>query len=255
MKKDVLLLASDFINDELIDKYYRLQNSFKGDTILLLHKEDEKNSIIPNKINYRIFTIDILNKLQYEPICDTIIPGSNHFSLLWFYLNHPQYKYYWNIESDVEFSGDWRILFDIFLGIEADFISTHVMKYIEDPNWYWWRSLKCQEVIPLEDRIRSFNPIYRISNNALSFLHSFLQKGNSGHHEVLIPSVLYNSKYKILDFGGSGNFVPAGFEEKFYLSKQSKFNIDSTMRFKPIFNKDVISQFQNKLIHPLKLNI
>lgn len=255
MKKDIAILVSDFINDELISKYLRIQDSFEGDTVLLLHKEDRKKRSLPSNINYCLFSIDMLNQLQYEPICDTIIPGSNHFALLWFYLRNPQYMYYWNIEDDVDFTGDWTILFKEFSQIEADFISSHIMNYREDPYWYWWKSLECRPEIPLGERFRSFNPIYRISNHALYFLNSLLKNGNKGHHEVLIPSILYYYKYKIIDFGGEGEFVPIGFENRFYLSASGNHSVSGgTMRFRPSFNNNIVNEIQNKLIHPLKLN-
>lgn len=252
---NIAILVSDFINDELICKYQRIQSRFEGDTVLLLHDENRRKWNLPNNVNCCLFSLTMLNKLQYQPICDTIIPGSNHFALLWFYLENPEYMYYWNIEDDVDFTGDWAILFDEFACIKADFISSHIMNYQEDPYWYWWKSLECNIEIPLEERIRSFNPIYRISSHALSFLNSFLKSGNRGHHEVLIPSILYHFKYKIIDFGGEGRFVPTGFEDKFYLSTYFDHNISGgSMRFRPLFNKVIINELSNKLVHPLKLN-
>lgn len=68
------------------------------------------------------------------------------------------------------------------------------MGYAEDKEWFWWNSYQGKTMnIPLRERLRSFNPIYRISEKALNFLDEFLKAQNCGHHEVLIPSSLFHS--------------------------------------------------------------
>lgn len=255
---NIILLVSHGLTDSLFDKFYKIQRTFENyaDVRLLLHWDEENGPLnLPNDIDYVKFTIDDLNTLHYEPIAETIVPGSNHFALLWFYLQHPEYQYYWNIEYDVEFTGDWKVLFDAFRENHADFISTHLKEFREDVYWYWWNSYHGTTMnIPMEERIRSFNPIYRISSGALSFLDNVLKEENSGHHEVLIPSVLHHSGFKILDFGGKGKFVPSGYEERFYLSNATtdiRFPY-GTMIHKTDMDKMQIHLLKDKLVHPIK---
>ena len=256
--KDVLLLVSHQFTDDLEVKFHRIKQSFAayGDVKLLLHWEEDNGQLeLPNDIDCVKFTTDDLNTLHYEPIAETIVPGSNHFALLWFYLQHPEYRYYWNIEYDVEFTGDWKVLFDAYGECDADFIATHLKWYKEDVYWYWWNSYHGTTFeVPYAKRIRSFNPIYRISGAALSFLDGFLKAGNYGHHEVLIPIALYHHGYSIQDFGGKGNFVPQGHEERFYLSNDTtdvRFPY-GTMLHKPSF-ENILEHFPpNKLVHPVK---
>lgn len=255
--KDVVVIVAHEMHESINEKYFRIQEEFGkyGDVIFLLNHEDESKVFFPKGMNYCIFTTEMLNELQYEPIEETITPGSNHFILLWFYLNHPEYRYYWNIEYDVEFSGNWSVLFDSFSNIKADFVSSHIMRYAEEKDWYWWNSYQGKTMrIPLEKRLRSFNPIYRISTKALTFLDTFLKAGNIGHHEVLIPSSLYHSRFTIIDFGGNGNFILPEYKNKFYLSTDlfCEHYPGGTMRCSPNFHNIESYHIVNKLFHPLK---
>lgn len=252
MKKNVVLLVSHFTNDKLFEKYYKIRDCFDGDCVLLVHDVNKKE--IPIDINSEVFTTRMLNELQYKPIRQTIIPGSNHFSVLWFYLKHIGYKHYWNIEYDVDFSGDWDLLFSDFSNNYVDFISSHILDYTDCPDWDWWDSFVCcDNNIPKKKRLRSFNPIYRISNDALNFLDIYLKEGNKGHHEVLIPTVLNYYQYKIIDFGGLGKFVPDGYKNKYYSNELIYGSYMSTMNYRPIFDQSIINQIRDKLIHPIKI--
>jgi hypothetical protein len=90
--------------------------------------------------------------------------------------------------------------------------------------------------------VKSFNPIYRISHSALSFIHKSLLNQWCGHHEVLLPTLLYHNHYSMMDFGGRGQFIPSGFKNKFYTS--------DTLRWRPVFEK--AGDKKNKLYHPVK---
>ena len=76
----------------------------------------------------------------------------------------------------MRFSGDWGNLFSCVEDLTADFISSHMQRAPLVPNWPWWDTLAHPyKVIPFEERIRSFNPIYRISNEALKLINKVLQ--------------------------------------------------------------------------------
>jgi hypothetical protein len=52
----------------------------------------------------------------------------------------------------------------------------------------------------------------------------------------------------IIDFGGKGEFVIPGNEEKFYLSHG--YN-DGSMRYRPVYSEGEVQEI-NKLYHPVK---
>jgi len=129
-------------------------------------------------------------------------------------MDNLHYDYFWMIEDDVCFSGSWDTLFKAYQDDTSDFISTGVYKFEEKPDWYWWFSLKTNNLqIHEKSRIKSFNPIYRLSKRALELINRSLKNGWSGHHEVLIPTLLYNNGFSITDMGGGGSFAPLRFKK------------------------------------------
>ncbi|MES2006380.1 MAG: hypothetical protein V4450_17815 [Bacteroidota bacterium] len=160
-----------------------------------------------------------------------------------FFSKHGEYGYYWYIEYDVFFTGDWKIFLDFFKDVNKDFLSCDIRLYENTSTWPWWQTLKHPEKkIALANRLRSFNPIYRLSAAALFFIQQQLYNKWSGHHEVLLPTLLYHNNFSLSDFGGDGEFVDKGAENKFY-SKE-------TFRWRPAFNK--AGGLKNKLYHPVK---
>ena len=258
-KSKVILLATHQINYFIISQYYSIQKGIDYDTdlFLLLESDERSKPLIPSNIMYYLFSKETLKSLRYTPILETIIPGSNHFPVFQFFKDHPYYTYYWNIEYDVYFHGNWDVFFKKFESTNADFISSHVEAYNSRPDWGWWSSLSLKTVsIEMTNWIKSFNPIYRISNTALRSLDALLRAGNSGHHEVLIATLLSNAGFLLMDFGGCGVFTPESIKNMFY---QSYSGIDdfysySTMRYRPVFRPEYLQKIveDNRLYHPVK---
>lgn len=248
--KQALIIVGHKFDANILAMHRLLSKSFHeyGDVYLILNRNNinMKPSVNRNIIN---ITFKETLSLGYTPIQDTIVPGSNHFILLWFYRRFPYYKYYWSIEYDVAFSGNWERLFALCESRYAHFLSTHIKHYIEDPYWYWWEYLYGNmSQIGIYDRLRSFNPIYRISNEALSLIDKTLLAGSYGHHEVLIPTLLYSKNFSIEDFGGTGCFTPKSFINKIYIQDE----YGGTMRFRPSFRREDTFLYKNKLYHPVK---
>ncbi len=242
--KQAILFLSDKSSQSIINNFKSISiiGNNETDVFFLYH---QKTPNIPNAItslkHYYTFTSNILHELDYKPLKESLLPGSNHFPLLKFYLEHPQYDYYWMIEDDVYFTGNWEVLFKTYQNHSVDFISTHVEKYSESPQWYWWYTLKIHnENISNTNKIHSFNPIYRLSNRALKCIDKALKSGWSGHHEVLIPTLLHCSGYTIIDMGGNGSFVIKGFKKQFYDT--------TTMSHLPI----KLGKKDNYIYHPVK---
>lgn len=108
MNKTVFLFATHKLTDFVLEQYYRLKLATKNIGVLYLLIEDGELQQIPVDVKYYSFSVDTLNELNYEPIEESIIPGSNHFPVLQFYKEHPEFLYYWNIEYDVYFNGKWE---------------------------------------------------------------------------------------------------------------------------------------------------
>ncbi len=252
--RQAFLILSDKSTDELVNFYetIRTSTSSLGKCFLLSHQKGNATQTRLDHINAFTFTDHIITQSDYFPLGFSLVPGNNQFPLIRFFLQHPDYDYYWCIEDDVTYSGIWKDFFILFSDIEGDFISSHVHSSMHDPNWYWWKALAHPyQVIPFEKRIRSFNPIYRISKQAIAFIHDALQSGWCGHHEVLFATLLYHAGFDIIDFGGAGEFVLPGFENQHYIDN-SVGTQDGTMRWRPVFDK--IGTEKNKLYHPVKMH-
>lgn len=253
-KQVVLLMAHYGCNMAAIEqKYIRLRTELSSEQydVVLLFNVNDKSLLeeTPCVDKICIYDLQDINALQYEPICPNLLPGSCHFPVLRFFLDHPTYTYYWFIEYDVEFTGTWDILMDAYFANNADFIASHLRYYLEDTKWEWWT--RDNDVgFPLEECLKAFHPICRYSNMALTHIHHYQSAGHSAHSELLIPTCLYHAGYRLLDMGGCGSFVEKGYENRFYVCNEHV----NTMRYRPCFSKVIPVGGQQRaiLFHPVK---
>ena len=244
MKQAVLYLTNKS-NEWTLSSFHALDQSLQGkaDVYFAYHQQGDVLPVsLQNIENLFVFTSDVLNELGYTPIeKGKLVPGSNHFPLLKFFKENQCYDYYWLVEDDVRFSGEWKDFFGSFASCTSDFLSSVIETKAENPNWYWWTSLKAgNEVITEEKLLKSFNPIYRLSSQALACIDAHLRIGWMGHYEVLLPTLLYNKGFLLEDFGGEGTFVRPENNAKFY--------DDTSMRIAPVLPDDR----KNYLFHPVK---
>lgn len=246
--KQVILILASYFSKDLKKKYDAIAKATFGycDVKILFHKKDQLLHPKLMEMEVEVFTDEILHDAGYTPIRNAIVPGSNHFPLLQFYLKNPDYAYYWCIEDDVNFSGNWNDFFGAFSGeLKYDFISSHIRSYAEHPIWHWWQTLETPgKTILKEQLMLSFNPVYRISNGALSFIDKCLRtEGWKGHHEVLFPTLLKDGGYQIADFGREGSpSIP-----------RFSFCTLRSMRWKPVYF--VTGNQKDLLYHPVKAKI
>lgn len=201
------------------------------------------------------FDADTFSRTYHTFMGDSIVPGNAHYVVLDFWRRNPTFDHYWFIEYDVRFSGNWSEFFDYFRNNPADFLSAHVCRHRPGCTWHWWGHLTHpSEYISLSERLRSFNPVFRISNRALSVIDSCHRDGWTGHHEVLLPTLLHANNCVIEDFGGRGEFVPPDRRDKFYhpnrLFHRKLDWATGTHRFIP--PKAFMGIRRNTIHHPVK---
>lgn len=256
--KVVVLFFCHIINNYTISAYEKLRRELGEEYCFywLFQKDNESREtpLMLDGINLFEFDMSCLNSLGYREV--TNLYGNDHYVIEFFYREHPEYEYYWVVEYDVLFSGDWKILMNSFTDSRTDFISAHIEKrnpYNEE--WCWWNSMKYSPRYEsaCKVRVKSFNPICRFSNQALCFLNEFLgDKQNTGFYEVLVSTVLYNAGYRLEDFGGTGFFVSEANANRFYVQGLGVNN--GTSRWRPSFSLTEICALstRNKLFHPVK---
>ncbi|MDD4637480.1 MAG: DUF3405 domain-containing protein [Bacteroidales bacterium] len=258
--KIVILYTTHFVDSFTLSQYRKLkeETSDHADVVFLV-QTDMLEEDIPDDIVYYPFSLECLNELGYKPISESIVPGSAHFSFLQFYKDYPNYEYYWNVEYDVVFSGNWHTFFDAFSDIDTDYIASHIHSYAEksaeeNSLWPWWKTFCLVDIdLKQEEYLKAFNPVYRLSNRAIAMLDKVQSAGNMGHHEVMIPTMVHYNKFSIGEMGGSGRFVLPGFQGLFYTdSLEEVCYRPSTMRFRPVYSNRQEITLSNKLYHPVK---
>ncbi|HPK22230.1 MAG TPA: glycosyltransferase [Smithella sp.] len=205
------------------------------------------------KLSPYLYSDQCLCDLGYPVIGKKMIPGHAHFPLFKFYLDHPDFDYYWFIEYDVRFTGPWRSFFESFLVHDADFLTSHIRSYAEERSWPWWALKHPRQHIPLDKRLRSFNPLYRISRAALSFLHDAFRNGWCGHHEVALPTLLHQKGFTVREISGRGKYTIPGMENRFYAMSAPNVKGDlsgTSMKYRPSSWR--CGREENKLYHPVK---
>lgn len=231
---------SDLYVQEMIEKLTGITDE-NTDFYVLFHLTTS-HGVIPDELqsyasHIYTFTSDILYDMGYMPLGDNLIPGSCHFPILKFYLSHSSYDYYWFIEDDVCFTGDWRILLNAFSTDDTDLISCYVKSYQDDPKWVWWESLYSSDAqVSREEYTSSFNPICRLSGNMLEGIHKALLSGWRGHSEAVMATVARHFHFSIKDMDKSMN----------------KFYNEQTHSYIPLHIQDIKA---DTIYHPVKRKI
>jgi len=249
MKEEVLLITHKK-NETILSGLKKLRDNLGLNRKLKVLSQDIKLNI--SGVNEYTFSLDDLTRLGYPMMGNSIVPGNVHFILLMYYNSQVlKSDYYWVMEYDVRYNGSWSDFFDYFAESEADLISSYVRTYSAEPNFHWWNLNHPTKEIQLEHRVRSFNPIYRISARALDFLDKELKDGWCGHHEVILPTLVdQNDRLQLTDFNADNKF--SGKKKSFYTSStDSNGKITSgTMRYIPATNSAGLRP--GKLYHPVK---
>lgn len=257
--KQLISFLTNKDGDEVLNHFGNLHAEVGnlGETKMFFHHENSDQIKAEVQLhNPYFFTSDIFTELGYNPLINSSLDGSSYFPLLKYFREHPNYDYYWYIEDDVYCLMGWDNFFKIFLteNIDCDFLTSHIRDHNQEPDWCWWKSLTFKSSIISDDvKIRSFNPLFRISRNALCFIDQCLSIGWQGHFEVLLPTLLKINGFSIAEFGGVGKYVLPGCENRFYTSTDICRNGsigNGSMRFRPVISK---AEMRLPLIyHPVK---
>lgn len=247
--KQVLLLMTNRCDLSTVDKMESLMSATNIYTDFFILYNATSNALPkalePYKEHIYSFTSDILYTLGYMPLGDSLVYGNCHFPVLKFFLSHQEYDFFWTIEDDVIFTGDWNTLFDHYKEDQTDFISAFIRTIGEDPQWGWWNSLYTNsEPIDTGTVVAAFNPIYRMSNRALQCLHKTLLRGWRGHAEVIVSTIMSCNRLSIKDMGGTGRFVSKGEKDLFYTHDSHSYQALKIQPFRP-----------NTIYHPIKQKI
>ena len=211
---------------------------------------------VPSKYSEEAYLFDYA-QLRLEASCvigQDLLPGNVHLVALDFFSHHRDFEYYWFIEYDVVFSGNWATLFAGVLDDPADLLAAHVRSLAEEPRWPWWSTLHFPDTaLPQPLWLRAFFPVYRISRGGLRAVSERVKLGWSGHFEALIPCAIASATLSISDLGGSGTRTPAERRHLFYSSFSSNAGESlnaGTLRHRPAHIFPLLRS--NTIYHPIK---
>jgi hypothetical protein len=200
------------------------------------------------------FDYDQLRFGAEKVIGHELLPGNVHLVALDFFRKHESFDYYWFIEYDVVFTGNWATLFRAVENDPSDLLAAHVRNIAEEPAWPWWKTLDFPgDEVPQSRWLRAFFPVYRISKAGMRAVGKHVELGWSGHFEGLVPCAIEAESLSISDLGGNGSRVPRDRRDRFY----SSFSSDSgrslnagTLRHRPVHYLPRLRK--NTIYHPVK---
>jgi hypothetical protein len=150
-----------------------------------------------------------------------------HFRMLVFYLNHPNFDYYWFVDDDIDFTGNIQAFLDNYNSQNVDFLVIQAFKkenYINYPkisvinnrmngshgHWLEWCPGPGDKFQNQSIHIGSFFPIVRFSKSALQYLWDLHNQGFYGYSEGFVPTTLASNNFNVCSMMDEFNnfFVP-----------------------------------------------
>ena len=263
--QSVVLILNHAKDRHLLELYAELEHACGRDRdVVLLSDRSRKNLSFARKPAAAAevkFELADLVALNYSGKQQIALPGKTQRNLklgnadlpvLLFYRQRNHYKHYWVIEYDVRYSGSWRHFLAAFDSSDADLLGTSLTGYPECPTWSHWKSLDIPSTnFRVEDGLRGFFPVYRLSNDALACLHDAYGRGSRGHMETLVPTTLAQSGLRLEDIGGDGAFVKPQNINRFYTNQRTTNNLSpGTFVYRPACT--VVGDEPDRLWHPVK---
>lgn len=261
--KNCFVLVTHKIDNYILNKWTKIKRDFAGSNVScclaidytrLSGTMDETmfQSAIKNRVfderDIWIFDEETVSEylsgigydIQYYEPGGKLFYGNVMLAYMTFFLNHYNFEYYWFVEWDVAYSGNWSYLCSKHDSNDADYISYSFMTNTSvEPGWFHngqW-NFKTISNFKQEELVKTFNPIMRLSKRALDHLDDVFKNGNSGFYEIFLGSVLKRDGYRLDGFLEHGDLTPDGF---IYLpgGRSIDFNITKVI--------------PNRLYHPVK---
>lgn len=259
--KTIVFLQAHELGEETLRLFEALKSSKSRlfDVKIILNDEGGSPLILSDSLNESEiirFRVSDLKSLGVPLLGDSIVPGGHHLPMLYASRLVSSYDYYWLMEYDVRFSGQWAMFFEYFENNTADLIGTHFAYYDSCPQWVWWKSMSTKfEVVNKEHWVRGFLPIMRLSRRAVKKTLIHQQKRWNGHPEAILPTLINYFGMTIMDIGGDGEFTHPDFRNLFYTSNASNQYgqiLKGSFRYRPVHKK--WGSQPNKLYHPVKFD-
>lgn len=240
--KTAIIYKAHICSDTLKQEYEKLRNDCKSsehyfESYLLF--DQTSNSVDGYSFeNFELFTTADISNLSYK---FKSLMYNWDYPILYFYRKYPDFNFYWVIDYDVRFTGNWNEFLSYYVELEDyDLITSYVANYNPDKVWAHWGRANIE--FPIEEMRKVFYSVARFSNKALRILDSSYSSKMFGFCEYIGPSILAKNNCKIGDFSGSGKYKIPGKPRSFCNSK--------TFRYRPDFAE--VGAEPDMLYHPIK---
>lgn len=137
-----------------------------------------------------------------------------HFRMLSYYIQNPQYDYYWFFDDDVQFVGDIKGLLSDYNAYNDDFMAIQLFSKelysgfdrinIAGPKmkgsggvWLGFAPGPGDAYKSVEKHMGSFFPIVRYSNKAMAHLIELNKQGYYGYSEGFVPTSLASDGFSV----------------------------------------------------------
>jgi hypothetical protein len=203
-------------------------------------------------IDHFIFGVDAVDTLGYpskgiaRPF--KLIPGNSDLITLLFRKLQPQFRHYWFLEDDVEYTGDPTHLFEDLGKRKADLLATHLFPSYDE--WAYARERYTPGCSP-DDTWLVFLPFYRVSRDALDTIDAYYRKGWTGHHENMWATILLHAGRTVVDIGGQGDYVAEADRNRHYYGHRHD-GFEKNGSFGTLRIRLWPGQRKNVLWHPVK---
>ena len=253
--KQAILFLTHVINDEVEKRFLKLLYEELKNHDVFFACESGAGVALPSYEGARtfVFSLDDLMALGYNALGCQVMHNVN-YALLLFLKRNPLYDCVWLVEYDVVFTGNWNTFFSYFSQNDAGLISSHIERLSPSNQlWPWWHKVDWAGLdVSQTTWVKSFNPIFRLSAQASASLDRFLRCGVQGHYECTMATALYREGFRLLDYGGTGEFSEREHPNHFCIDGYGVNN--GTMRWRPVFLQSEIDALGTpaKLFHPVK---
>lgn len=172
------------------------------------------------------------------------------------------YDYFWVVEYDVDFSGDWSRFFERAGKYEGDLLAARIHRLSDNPS-FWFAGTFRQPGAAIADPLIAFYPISRISRRGLAaYREAIASPGWGGHYEILMATIIEHAGLLVADLGGDGPFTPPERRGRHYRGRlDSSRNDGSTHGFRPArgfqYYVDGSHRFRepDRIYHPIKAGL
>jgi hypothetical protein len=266
MATHAVIYYTHFVSETVSSQLEKLRRELKPEFALFAMgccpDRSTLNPLATADIEVRSYDREDLRALPYtrqlENVDWTTLRKSPDLAIMRFFRGNPQFDYYWVIEYDVRYTGDWGSLFDELAKSSAALLCSHLTTQKQNPDWIHWKSFSCADgSVEGHDLVRAFLPFVRLSKGLMRAIDERCRLGWAGHPEVLWPTIAQEVGLPIEEIGGSGSAVPPERRGKYYHSAMAPSGLFlSTFTAWPYFSEK--SNFEqaplptNTLWHPVK---